>query len=161
MDPVFVGIYTKRDITFMAKAELCDAPVLGWVMKKLNVVRLQRDGSDISAVRAVLGALKNDSCISLFPQGTRCRYHAPLREEMKDGVSFLAMQSKAPVVPVGIYMKGFCGGLFKKTYISFGKPIVPADSIPRGAKNIGLATDMIYEAICKEVAEAQAMAEKK
>ena len=160
-DPIFIAVYTKRFITFMAKSELFGNPVMNWLMTKLGCVKLNRDGSDISALRTVLGELKKDACIMLFPQGTRCPGHAPLREEMKDGASFLAMTSKAPVVPVGIYTKEMKGKLFRKTYVSFGKPIVPAEEIGRGGKSVALASDMIHSAICDQVESARLMAESK
>ncbi len=160
-DPVFIAIYTKRFITFMAKSELFEKGIMAWFMKKLECVKLNRDGSDIGALRTVLAELKKDACIMLFPQGTRCPGHMPLREEMKDGAAFLAMTSKAPVVPVGIYTKGMKGKLFRKTYVSFGKPIVPAEEIGRGGKSVVLASDMIYSGICEQVESARLMAESK
>ena len=161
MDPIFIAIYTKRFITFMAKSELFEKGIMAWAMKKLECVKLNRDGSDISALRTVLGELKKDACIMLFPQGTRCPGHMPLREEMKDGAAFLAMTSKAPVVPVGIYTKGIKGRIFGKTCVSFGKPFVPAEEIGRGGKSVSLASDMIHSAICEQMEQARILSENK
>ena len=54
-DPIIVGSYLPRPATFAAKRELFSVPVLGLIFRGWGLVPLRRDGSDMQALRTLLG----------------------------------------------------------------------------------------------------------
>lgn len=41
-DPISVGIHVKRQVKFMAKAELFNIPVFGWLVRQLGAFPVKR-----------------------------------------------------------------------------------------------------------------------
>jgi len=118
LDPPLMVATAKRDMRFLAKEELYEnkfLKFLGWVFEAIPV---KRDSKEVSAIKNSLKALKEGTCIALFPEGTRNGLEKG--EKAKDGVSFFAVRSGAKVVPCGIK-----GGTKdnKKAIITYGKPL--------------------------------------
>jgi len=157
-DPLITAIMVDRDITFMAKASLFKVPVLGWFMRSIGAVPLKRDGSDFSALRTVLAELKKGKVVAIFPQGRRYKGRKPKAEDLKDGVGFMSMVAKAPVVPVGIYTKRYRGAFFKKNYLSYGEAVRPWETVERDHDSAHKASVMILDRICSEVENAEKLA---
>jgi len=49
-DVIMIGAAYPRQIRFVAKKELFGIPVLGWLIKKLGAVKLDRGGTDVAAI---------------------------------------------------------------------------------------------------------------
>jgi 1-acyl-sn-glycerol-3-phosphate acyltransferase len=100
--PVLIPLLPRRVVIYL-KASLMKIPVLGYAMRLAGFIPVLRDGSVESAKAASAAAeraLKQGSCLVLFPEGTRSRDGSLL--PFKRGPFILAMQSGAPVVPVSI-----------------------------------------------------------
>jgi 1-acyl-sn-glycerol-3-phosphate acyltransferase len=102
LDPPLVGGMAPRPVSFMAKAELFEIPLLGSLIRRLNAHPVRREGSDPAALRTALRLLEDGQALLVFPEGTRGS-EEHLREG-KAGAGMLAILSKAPVVPV--YVRG-------------------------------------------------------
>lgn len=127
-DPMVVGVACNREITFLAKKEVFDIPVLGFLLSHLNVVPVDRHGGDISALKTMIRTLKKDRAVLLFPEGTRSRTGEI--NPGKGGIGFLAANARADILPV--YVTGtkrtwwrFFQGPKMKTV--FGTPISIVD----------------------------------
>ncbi len=114
LDPVVVGISTRRPVHFMAKRELFETPILGWLISRLNAYPVTRERVDPSTVKRTLSLLAEGQAVTIFPEGTRGdgKRLGPVRP----GIGVIASRSGAPVVPV------FHGGTERV--------------LPRGAKGI-------------------------
>jgi 1-acyl-sn-glycerol-3-phosphate acyltransferase len=101
LDPPLAAICCDREIHFLARKDLFDTPLLGRVLRNLNVIGLERDGSDMSALKTVIRLLKNGGSTIVFPEGTRTRdgQLAPARP----GIGLIVAKSLAPVVPMRIF----------------------------------------------------------
>ncbi len=100
-DPIIIGSYLPRPVTYVAKRELVQAPILGWIYRKWGVVSVRRDGMDLSAVRALLRVSGAGRLVGMFPEGTRSRdgvLHRPL-----PGAAYLAAKTGAPIMPIAIW----------------------------------------------------------
>jgi 1-acyl-sn-glycerol-3-phosphate acyltransferase len=100
-DPILLGAYLPRQITFLAKRELVDAPLLGVIYRLWGVLPVNRDGLDLSAVRQLIRALQGGNLVGMYPEGTRSRdavLHRP-----KAGVAYIALKLGTLVVPVSIW----------------------------------------------------------
>src|SRR5437588_11305829 len=58
LDPTLAGNASDRAIHFMAKRSLLDVPLLRWLLPKLNVIPVDQEGMDRTALKAVIRLLK-------------------------------------------------------------------------------------------------------
>ena len=70
LDPLFVGIVTRRHVRFMAKVELFDGP-LGWLFPGLGAFPVRRGGADAQAMETARSILSAGGLVVVFPEGTR------------------------------------------------------------------------------------------
>ena len=143
LDPIFLAIAIPRDLYFMAKKELFDVPILKSALKSLGAFPVDRFGRDLKALRYSVPLLKDSKTLGIFPEGTRV--DESKRENVKDGVAFIAIKSDADIVPVEIVSSY---KPFKKTNILVKQPIRVNDF--KSMKNkvaMKLMTDKVYEKI--------------
>jgi 1-acyl-sn-glycerol-3-phosphate acyltransferase len=84
----------------MAKRELFDIPVLGWLIRHLNAFPVQRGGVDRKAIRQAMGILRAGEVVGIFPEGTRGDGKTLLKPH--PGGVLLAIKAGVPVVPMAI-----------------------------------------------------------
>ena len=123
IDVISIGAVSPRQITCIAKKELFEVPLLGWLVKSLGAVKIDRGGADVGAIKTAIAAIENGRTVVLFPQGHRCPGVNIASTPVKHGAGLIAYHAKCNVVPVCINVKGGKYGLFKRTEIIFGKPI--------------------------------------
>lgn len=145
-DPVMIAAACKRQITFLSKKELFSVPLLGWLIKKLGAVKLDRSGSDISAIRTSVDVLEKGGALAIFPQGHRYPGVDPATTDTKNGAALIAYRSGADIVPVCIKLKGYKYRFLRKKVIIFGKPIKNSELEFKngGSEEYKAATDMIF-----------------
>ncbi len=150
VDVISIGAVCPRQLTCVAKKELFSIPVLGWVMKKLEAIKLDRGGSDVAALKASIKAAEAGRVLTIFPQGHRCPGVNPATTPIKHGAGMIAYHAKCDVVPVCINIKGAKYGLFKRVEVIFGKPISYDDlGFTEGGRDEYLAaTEKIFKEIC-------------
>ena len=123
-DPVFIGVAACRELSYVTKQEAFPVPIVGWLIRKLNALPIDRSRGDRGALRSIEGCLKAGGAMFLSPEGTRNKT-STLRPP-KDGVGMLAYRARVPVVPV--FVSGTVNiwasliGLNHVT-VRFGKPI--------------------------------------
>jgi 1-acyl-sn-glycerol-3-phosphate acyltransferase len=132
LDPPLVGLPVSHQVCFFARKSLWKPGLAAWWLDAVGCIPVDRDGtSDITAIKRVLQAVKNERVIILFPEGTRTpdgRLQTP-----KPGVGLLACRTGAPVVPARIFGSfeafGRSGKLRLGTPVSitYGRPLSPAD----------------------------------
>ncbi len=101
LDPPIAGIATKRAIFFLARRTLLEAPVLRWLLPKLNVIPVDQEGNDRSALKALIRVLKAGEGTLVFPEGSRSR-DGNLQSALP-GVGLVIAKTLAPVVPMRIF----------------------------------------------------------
>lgn len=121
-DPPLTGCFMDQDLYFMAKQELFEIPVLGFLIKRTNAFPVKRGMQDMSAFRNAFSLLKNKKALLMFPEGTRSK--DGIMGKARAGVGMVACIAQVPVVPVKIVntnnMKKF-----KQIIIKYGKPVYP------------------------------------
>jgi 1-acyl-sn-glycerol-3-phosphate acyltransferase len=100
LDPPILGSLCPRRISYMAKKELFEIPVLGPVIRGLGAYAVDRHGSATAAIKRSLNVLESGGAIGIFPEGTRnpTGTIAP-----QTGVALLAALARAPVVPACVH----------------------------------------------------------
>ena len=100
LDPPLMGCAVERPVHFMAKKELFDIPVLGWLIRHLNAFPVQRGVADRKAIRQAMKWLRSGEVVGIFPEGTRGSGKALL--EAQPGSVLLALKAGVPIVPMAI-----------------------------------------------------------
>jgi 1-acyl-sn-glycerol-3-phosphate acyltransferase len=159
LDPPLIGVVTPRQLTFLAKAELFDVPILGRLIRAVNARPVRREGSDARALKDALRVLEEGRALLVFPEGTRGAEGA-LREA-KPGAGMLAVLSGAAVVPVYITGSGRAmprGAALPrpgKVSVRFGAPLhFKPGSGPERKETYRAAADEMMRAIAQLQAQA-------
>ena len=126
-DPVFIALPLKRTQRFVARSTLIRFRFFNWLFKKVRVITIKRGKSDVHAVRSIISVIKQGDCVAIFPQGTRKKGILPEPEQAEAGLGLIASMTKVPVLPVSIITKRLRPGLFRRTKIIIGKPIMPQE----------------------------------
>ena len=128
-DPPLIGLALDRQLSFFAKSELFELPVIGKVFPSLNAIPVSRGKSDRAALKTSINALKEDRCLLIFPEGHRNKGDIKQLQNLQEGASFIASKSEAPIVPVII--KGEYNRK-KGVTIIYGKPINTKEFLAEG-----------------------------
>ncbi|MBF0753364.1 MULTISPECIES: lysophospholipid acyltransferase family protein [Jeotgalicoccus] len=128
-DPPLIGLALERQLSFFAKSELFELPVIGKIFPSLNAIPVSRGKSDRAALKTSINALKEDRCLLIFPEGSRNKEDVKKLQPLQQGASFIASKSEAPIVPVII--KGEYNRK-KGVTIVFGKPIDTKEFLEAG-----------------------------
>lgn len=99
-DPPLVGLTCPRRLCPLARDTLFTVPLLGPLIKFLDAIPIDREGSGLAGLKETLRRLKAGQLVLIFPEGTRTRdgHIAPL----KPGFIAVARRSAVPLIPVGI-----------------------------------------------------------
>ena len=132
LDPPLLGHAIGRNISFMAKAELFNIPILGFIIKACGAYPVKRGIADKNTIKTACKKLSNENCIGIFLDGTRQkngRVNKP-----KQGAALLAFKNQKLLLPVAIVNSHrlirfkFCVPLFSKLVIKVGQPVQPPQS---------------------------------
>ena len=123
-DPPLAGaaLLSKRPLNFMAKKELFDIPILGFLIKRTNAFPVKRGMQDMAAMRNAFKLLEDGCLLLMFPEGTRSKDGN--LGKARAGAGMVACHSQVPLIPVKIENTGKMLK-FKKIKVKFGKPIYP------------------------------------
>jgi 1-acyl-sn-glycerol-3-phosphate acyltransferase len=153
LDPPLAGITCDRTIYFLAKRTLIDVPVLGWLLPKLNVIPVNQEGIDRSALKALIRVLKSGNAALVFPEGART-LDGDL-QPAQPGLGLVIAKTLAPVVPMRIFgahealPRGGGSLRFVPITIVVGEPIffTVADLESRGKDLYGQLSQRVMDAI--------------
>ena len=150
-----------RRVTFLAKAEYFTGRgplglLRGTVFRVLGAVPVQRDAQRQAqaSLDTALEVLHRGWAFGIYPEGTRSRDGRLYRG--RTGVAWLALESGAPIVPVGLIGTDKVqpvGSRFPRIHrvtVRFGKPIRPEDFADAGTP--GLARRRLTDAVMDSIA---------
>jgi 1-acyl-sn-glycerol-3-phosphate acyltransferase len=101
LDPPLAALCCDREIHFLARKTLFRAPVIGHLLPHLNVIGVDRDGTDMSALKSVIRIVKGGGCTIIFPEGTRASDGN--LQPARSGVGLVIAKTLAPVVPIRVF----------------------------------------------------------
>jgi len=152
LDPPLAGNACDRAIYFLAKKSLFDASILRWLLPKLNVIPVDLEGNDRSALKALIRVLRAGECVLVFPEGSRTP-DGNLQSALP-GVGLVLAKTRAPVVPMrifGAFEAWPIGGklrLWRRITIVVGEPIRFSDG------DFQISGRDTYAAISQRIMEA-------
>lgn len=100
LDPIFVAIAFKRPIYFIGKAELFKNKILSFLFRKLHAIPIDRQGSDIKALKDSVRIVKDNKLLGVFIEGTRVESYDPANA--KSGPILISKMGRSDIIPVQI-----------------------------------------------------------
>lgn len=124
-DCIFVGLGQKRQIRFMAKAELFENPFLNWFFTKMGAFAVNRGKGDTGAINNAKDFIEAGDALGIFIEGTRSKTGEFLKP--KSGAVMLAHQMNCKIIPCCISCKGIKSSFWRRKYVHFGDPVTVDD----------------------------------
>jgi 1-acyl-sn-glycerol-3-phosphate acyltransferase len=100
LDPMLVGLCSRRHLCFLARKTLFRFPPFGWFIRTLGAVPIDQEGVGKEGLRTILEELRAGRAVVVFPEGTRTPDGA--MHELRPGIHLLIKRTQAPIIPVGI-----------------------------------------------------------
>ncbi len=73
LDPFVIGCCVRRPVYFLAKRELFDNRLQGWILNALGAFPVRRGEADADALESARAILRRGDPVVIFPEGTRTR----------------------------------------------------------------------------------------
>jgi len=134
LDPPAIGVSCPRKLNYMARHDLFKVPLLGGWLKRVGVFAVKRNSADFAALKKAIRLVQGGEGLLVFPEGRR--QSGGVFGAAEAGVGFIALRSKAPVIPVfvkgtdKVLPKGAKFIRFNKIRISFGRPVCFDGNMP-------------------------------
>jgi 1-acyl-sn-glycerol-3-phosphate acyltransferase len=99
-DPPMIQRALPRYVVFMAKKEMIDAPIIGFLFKAWGAFPVRRGESDLGAVRTACRVVEGGEMLMMFPEGTRSR--SGRLGAGHPGTALIARRTSALILPIAI-----------------------------------------------------------
>ncbi|RME51057.1 MAG: 1-acyl-sn-glycerol-3-phosphate acyltransferase [Caldilineae bacterium] len=96
---LFVALPIKR-VTVFAADKWEHVFFIGWLLRRVGAIFVNRGEVDRRALRAALKVLRSGGVLGIAPEGTRSKTGGLIRA--KPGIAYLASLTNAPILPVGM-----------------------------------------------------------
>jgi len=90
-----------RLVRFLAKKEIFDRAGVGWLMRQMRHIPVDRFGRAADSFDAAVAALRRGEIIGLFPEATISLSFVPMAA--KSGAARMALAADAPLIPAAIW----------------------------------------------------------
>jgi 1-acyl-sn-glycerol-3-phosphate acyltransferase len=163
MDPVLLWCVSPRPVHFMAKRELWESRVLGWLLDRFWAFPVTRGEPDRSAIARATEVLTHGGLVGVFPEGTRASADGQSAPTAHGGAAFLAIRAGVPLVPMAfvgtekVWPRGQRLPKLRRVTIAIGEPLLP-DAVPPdlGRKErVDALTAMLMERIAEQLRRAK------
>lgn len=143
-DPFLVGVAVwYRRMHFLAAEVVMKGKLRSWLLKGVGAIRIDRNETDIEAIRTTVDKLKQGYLVAIFPQGGISA--GQQIESVKSGVVLMALQAGVPIVPMHIQPKKHW---YSRRVVVIGEPLDPKTYIQKkfpSAADIELVSQKLME----------------
>jgi len=101
LDPPLAGIACHRELFYLARKTLLQWPILGPILPKMNVIPVDQDRADMSALKTVIKQVRAGKATVIFPEGARTLDGG--LQAAQPGLGLVIAKTLAPVVPMRIF----------------------------------------------------------
>lgn len=153
-DPLIVATTYPEKWRFISKSSLFKIPVVGWFMRKIKAIPVDRNSADVVPLRNAISDMKEGHPVVIFPQGRRVMGTPPSPDQAIKGAALMIASTNATVIPVGIYTKNYKSRIFRRFYVNIGTPITPEMYRPildggNKATRFERLTEYVFSQICE------------
>ena len=147
-DQFAIAMRLPHELRILAKAEVFEWPVVGWLARRGEAIPIRRGEADREAMRTLRDLLLDGAAALVFPEGTYADADEPLGMiPVKTGAAWLAWRTGAWVAPVAItgtesiWTPGRGWRVWRRSRVRvvFGdpyQPVWPRDVAPKAALRI-------------------------
>jgi 1-acyl-sn-glycerol-3-phosphate acyltransferase len=100
LDPVLIGVYLRRPMSYLARHGLFDNPRFAWLIRRLRAFPVRQGAGDVGAVKEMVRRLKEGHAISMWPEGSRTADGQI--GAIEPGAALVIRRAGVPAVPVAI-----------------------------------------------------------
>lgn len=118
LDPTTMAAFVKRPVRYIAKKELFEKRWSAKLLSALGAFPVDRQTTDMKALKTAIKLLKNGEALGIFAEGTRVKEGEA--KAAKAGVALFALKGEAPIVPICISSKYKFRSI---VHIRYGEPI--------------------------------------
>lgn len=118
LDPTTMAAFVKRPVRYIAKKELFEKRWSAKLLSSLGAFPVDRQTTDMKALKTAIKLLKNGEALGIFAEGTRLKEGEA--KAAKAGVALFALKGEAPIVPICISSKYKFRSI---VHIRYGEPI--------------------------------------
>lgn len=118
LDPTTMAGFVRRPVRYIAKKELFEKRWSAKLLSALGAFPVDRQTTDMKALKTAIKLLKNGEALGIFAEGTRVKEGEA--KAAKAGVALFALKGEAPIVPICISSKYKFRSV---VHIRYGKPI--------------------------------------
>jgi 1-acyl-sn-glycerol-3-phosphate acyltransferase len=156
LDPPLAAIACPYPIHFLARKTLLKWPLLGPIFPRLNVIPVDQERPDMSALKNVIRLLRAGETTIVFPEGARTLDGT--LQPAQPGIGLIIAKTLAPVVPIRVF------GAFEamprngsrihltQIKVKIGKPVVFTAADVAGSKE--LEGRKLYQSLSERVMTA-------
>jgi len=90
-----------RLVRFLAKKEIFDRGGVGWLMRQMHHIPVDRFGRAADSFEAAVEALRRGQIIGMFPEATISRSFVPM--SAKSGAARMALEANVPLIPGAVW----------------------------------------------------------
>ena len=116
--PTTMAAFVKRPVRYIAKKELFEKRWSAKLLSSLGAFPVDRQTTDMKALKTAIKLLKNGEALGIFAEGTRVKEGEA--KAAKAGVALFALKGEAPIVPICISSKYKFRSI---VHIRYGEPI--------------------------------------
>jgi 1-acyl-sn-glycerol-3-phosphate acyltransferase len=170
LDGVVVSLVTgeraRRMTRFLVAAEFFRKAKVAWALRLYRQIPVRRGERDTGALDDAISTIRAGALAGIFPEGRVNPEPAAGLQRGRSGVARIALETGAPVVPVGVWgtqERWPHPGLHLRrpwrpvVAVAYGEPVEPRGD-PASPEDVQVFTDLVMTAIAKQVAEARALA---
>jgi 1-acyl-sn-glycerol-3-phosphate acyltransferase len=155
----------RRTVRFLVASEIFDVRVSGWFLRRYRQIPVRRGMGDGEALDEVIATIRRGAVAAIAPEGTVNPAPGGL-QRIRSGVARIALPTRAPVIPVGIWGthrrwsrsgKHWGPPLRPHVGFAFGAPIEPVGDVTV-QDDIDAFTARLREALEHQLDEARSLA---
>ena len=116
-----VYLYLKSPVRFwlLAKKELREKIwILRFLQKEAGISFVDRENPELSTIKEIMGVLKKNKPILVFPEGTRNASGNGELQPLKPGAAMFAIKAQAPMIPTIVLSPARA---FRRNYVYVGE----------------------------------------
>ena len=129
LDPVLMAVRLDRSLNYIAKSELFEGRIGGWLLRKVfNAFPVRQGAGDVGAVKETIQRLHEGHVLNIYPEGARTGDGEI--GAMQRGVALVIRRARVPVVPAVIVGSFEAWPKFKRVFrpwpvrLCYGPPML-------------------------------------
>ena len=126
-DTFVVGVTVwYRRMFFLAAEVVMKTKLRAWLLRGVGAIKIDREATDIEAIRKSVEVLKQGYLLTIFPQGGITQGEDI--QTLKSGAALIALQAGVPIIPMHIMPRKHW---YSRCTVVIGDPIDPQNHIQK------------------------------